>query len=135
MELWSHEERYNQKRTRERISKVAPVTKNITEKMVKWYGHVKRRDEGHALRTMLDIHQNQERDAEEDRNPVGNTGENRYGKCKGYSRRRYWTRESGRMICKTIPVTPDDGIFSLTYDLLVCLSSVCPRFLCLLNVS
>ena len=33
--------------------KVAPVSK-ITEKRLKWYGHVKRRDEGHTLRRMLD---------------------------------------------------------------------------------
>ena len=36
--------------------KVAPVTKKITEKRLMWYGHVKRRDEGHALRRMLDVH-------------------------------------------------------------------------------
>ena len=34
--------------------KVAPVTKKITEKRLKWYGHVKRRDEGHVLRRTLD---------------------------------------------------------------------------------
>ena len=34
--------------------KVAPVTKKITEKRLKWYGYVKRRDEGHVLRRMLD---------------------------------------------------------------------------------
>ena len=34
---------------------MAPVTKKITEKRLKWYyGHVKRRDEGHVLRRMLD---------------------------------------------------------------------------------
>ena len=32
---------------------VEPVTKNITEKRLKWYGHVKRRDEGHVLRSKL----------------------------------------------------------------------------------
>ena len=37
-----------------RSVKVAPVTKKITEKRLKWYGHVKRRDEGHVLRRMLD---------------------------------------------------------------------------------
>ena len=31
--------------------KVAPVTKKITEKMLRWYGHVKRMD---VLRRMLD---------------------------------------------------------------------------------
>ena len=30
-----------------------PVTKKITEKRLKWYGHVKRSDDGHALRRML----------------------------------------------------------------------------------
>ena len=30
--------------------KVAPVTKKVTEKRLKWYRHVKRRDEGHVLR-------------------------------------------------------------------------------------
>ena len=34
--------------------KVAPVTKKITEKRLKWNGHVKRRDEEHVLRRMLD---------------------------------------------------------------------------------
>ena len=34
--------------------KVAPVTKKITDKRPKWYGHVKRTDEGHVVRTMLD---------------------------------------------------------------------------------
>ena len=34
--------------------KVAPVTKEITEKRLKWYGHVKRRSEGQVLRRMLD---------------------------------------------------------------------------------
>ena len=34
--------------------KVAPVTKNIPEKRLKWYGHLKRRNEGHVLRIMLD---------------------------------------------------------------------------------
>ena len=33
---------------------MAPVTKKITEKRLKWYGHVKGRDEGHVLRRMLD---------------------------------------------------------------------------------
>ena len=33
---------------------VAPVTKKMTEKRLKWYGHVKRRDEGYMLRRMLD---------------------------------------------------------------------------------
>ena len=46
--------------------KVAPVTKKITEKKVKWYGHVKRRVEGHMLGKMLDA---QERVGEEDRQP------------------------------------------------------------------
>ena len=34
--------------------KVAPVTKKITEKRLKWYGHVKRRNEVHALSRMVD---------------------------------------------------------------------------------
>ena len=33
---------------------VTPVTQNITDKRLKWYGHVKRRDEWHVLRRMLD---------------------------------------------------------------------------------
>ena len=31
------------------------VTKKITEKRLKWCGHVKRRDEGHVLRRLLDV--------------------------------------------------------------------------------
>ena len=34
--------------------KVAPMTSKITEERLKWYGHVKRRDEGHELRRMLE---------------------------------------------------------------------------------
>ena len=30
------------------------VTKNVTEKMLKWYGHINKRDERHVLRRMLD---------------------------------------------------------------------------------
>ena len=33
---------------------MVPVTKKIAEKRLKWYGPVKRRDEGHVLRRMLD---------------------------------------------------------------------------------
>ena len=35
--------------------KVAPVTKKITEKRLKWYGRIKRRGEGHILKRMLDV--------------------------------------------------------------------------------
>ena len=47
--------------------------------MIKWYGHVKRRDEGHVLRRMLNAPEPayQEREGEEDRKPGGK----RYGKC------------------------------------------------------
>ena len=34
--------------------KIAPLTKTIVEKRLKWYGHVRRRDRGHVLRRMLD---------------------------------------------------------------------------------
>ena len=37
---------------RERISKVEPVTKQITEKQLKWNGHVTRR---HVLSRFLDV--------------------------------------------------------------------------------
>ena len=33
--------------------KVTPVTKKVTEKRLKWYKHVKRKEEGHVLRRML----------------------------------------------------------------------------------
>ena len=33
--------------------KVPPVPKQIAEKRLTWYGHVKRRDEGQILRRML----------------------------------------------------------------------------------
>ena len=39
MDVWSDEERHNQKRTRERISKGGPVTKNIKEKVAKRYAN------------------------------------------------------------------------------------------------
>ena len=34
--------------------KVAPVAEKITENRLKLYGHVRRRKEGHGLRTMTD---------------------------------------------------------------------------------
>ena len=34
-------------------AKVAPVTKKITEKKLKWYGHVRRRGKGHVLSRIL----------------------------------------------------------------------------------
>ena len=37
-----------------RINKVAPVTKKMREKRLKWYGHVRSREEEHVLRRMLD---------------------------------------------------------------------------------
>ena len=48
MDMWSHDELYNQKRTCEKIGKVTPVTKKITEKRLKLHGHVTRRNEGHV---------------------------------------------------------------------------------------
>ena len=33
---------------------MTPVTKKITEKMLKWYRHVKRKEEGHVLRRIVD---------------------------------------------------------------------------------
>ena len=49
---------------------------------LKLYGHVKRRDEGHVLRRMLDAPiKYQERDGEEGIQPGGKTGAKRYGKC------------------------------------------------------
>ena len=42
--------------------KVAPVKTKMTKKRLKWYRHVKRRNEGHLLRKMLDAHQYQEID-------------------------------------------------------------------------
>ena len=56
MDVWSDEESQNQKRTRERISKSGPVTKNISEKEVKRYTKdIKRRDEGHMPRRISDV--------------------------------------------------------------------------------
>ena len=46
MDVWSHEDTENQKRTFARISKVAPVSMKLIEKRLKCYGHVNRRDEG-----------------------------------------------------------------------------------------
>ena len=34
--------------------KVAPVTTKMREKRLKWYRHVKRREEEHVIRRMLD---------------------------------------------------------------------------------
>ena len=34
------------------LVKVAPVTKKITEKSLKWYEHNARKDEGHLLRIL-----------------------------------------------------------------------------------
>ena len=46
MDVLSHEETDNQKRTCERIIKVAPVTMKLIGKRLKCHGHVNRRDEG-----------------------------------------------------------------------------------------
>ena len=59
--------------------KVAPVTKKITEKRLKWFEHVKRRDQGHILRRMLDIPVPGKRWRGRLK-PGGNTGVKRYGK-------------------------------------------------------
>ena len=40
---------------------MAPVTKKVTEKRLKWYGHVKRNEEGHELGRMVDA-ENQAKD-------------------------------------------------------------------------
>ena len=40
MDVWSHEEGYNRKEHARGSINVAPVTKKITEKRLKWYGHV-----------------------------------------------------------------------------------------------
>ena len=53
--------------------KVATVTKKIKEKRLNWYRHVRRRDEGHVLRRMLDEPGPGKRDGEEDRKPGGKT--------------------------------------------------------------
>ena len=43
------------------------MTEKITDERLKWYGHVKRTDEGHVLRRMLDA------PVQEDRTPGGKT--------------------------------------------------------------
>ena len=37
-----------------RSVQVAPAKKKLTEKRLKWYGYIKRKDEGHILRRILD---------------------------------------------------------------------------------
>ena len=61
--------------------KVAPVTKKITEKRLKWYGHVKRRAERHLLRRMLDAPVPGKRRRGRRENQVERLVEKRYGKC------------------------------------------------------
>ena len=46
------------------------MTKKMTEEMLNWCRHVKRRDEGQVLRSMLDT---PGRDGEEERKPGGKT--------------------------------------------------------------
>ena len=53
MDVWSHEERRIRNEHVRGSVKVAPVTKKITEKRLKWYGLVKRKDEGRVLRRIL----------------------------------------------------------------------------------
>ena len=98
---------------------VAPVTKNITEKRLKWYGHVKRRDKGHKLGRMLDA------------SVPGKTRRRRRGgqktrwkdsfkrdiwKVWDYRRRTHWTGQSGRNVLNIILVTSDDGNRALGED-------------------
>ena len=77
--------------------KEEPATKKITEKRLKWYGRVERRDEGHILRIML--HENQERDGEEHRKPGEKT-------CVQYVE-SVWL--SGILISNTVLANPNDG--------------------------
>ena len=78
--------------------KVAPVTKKITEKRLKWYGHIKRRDEGHVLRRMTDSQLPGKRRKGRQKTRWRDSCE-RHMESAGL-KRTYWTGLSGReMIC------------------------------------
>ena len=93
MDVWSHEERSNQKRICERISNRGTRVKGDHKKRLESYGHVKRRDEGHVIRRM-----SQERDGEEDRKPGGKTRVKVIWKVWGERRRKHPTDQRGRDI-------------------------------------
>ena len=52
---------------------MAPGTKKVREEGLTWYGHVKRKDEGHVLRRMSDVPVQlyQERDGSRGRQKTG----------------------------------------------------------------
>ena len=83
---------------------VAPV-KKMTEKRLKWYGHVKRRGEGHVLRRMLGAQVPGKRWRKRHKTTWKDSCK-RCGKCgvKGGER----TGQSGRIILKTILTTTDN---------------------------
>ena len=90
--------------------KVSPMTKKIREKRLKWYGHDKRRDKGHVLRSVFDAPIPEKIRRGRQKNQVERLVEKRYGKCRVKARRKtHWIRQSGRMIFNTNPATPDDG--------------------------
>ena len=109
MDVLNHEEQYNQKRTCERIGKVAPVTKMVTVKRINWHGYVIRRDVGHVLRTIVDASEpcKGRRRAQETR--WKHSWTQLYGRrgVKGGERigQGHWKR----YVIQVMPATPDDG--------------------------
>ena len=88
------------------LAKVAPVANKSTEKRVKWYEHVKERDEWQVLRRMVD--------ATVPRKRRRGRLESRWTNvCKrdmeSMRRRPCRTGQSGRMIFNAIPSIPDNG--------------------------
>ena len=37
------------------VAKVQPITTHLMQKRLRWYGHVRRRDDSHMIRTVLDM--------------------------------------------------------------------------------
>ena len=76
------------------------MTKKITDKRLKWYGHVKRRDKEHMLRRMLDT-------------PISGKRGRQKTRWKDSCKRdveSVWLMEDVLDRTKwTIPATPDDG--------------------------
>ena len=51
--MWSDKKRQNQERTHPRTTKVVQASRKITERRLKWYGHVMRMEEDHVVRRVM----------------------------------------------------------------------------------
>ena len=55
MDVWSNKKRQNQERThpRNNVIYIVQASRKITERRLKWYGHVMRMEEDHVVRRVM----------------------------------------------------------------------------------